>query len=340
MGHKITLKELSQLLNISVSTVSKSLNNSPEISENTKKRVKETALLNHYIPNAAAKNLKTKETRSIGVVIPSIRSPFFSEVLQGIEGKARKLDYKVIICISHESLAKEESCIEKLIQSQVDGIILSPARETQATKHINHLTDLNTYGIPLVIFDRLLEFIDCDKISIDDALHAELAINELFDAGSRKIAFVSNSSKISIHQQRKLGYMQAINSLGLPPLTLEFEDEFPSSLLLKKVHLKQIDGVLACTESVAIRSMNHLLQAGVQIPEDVAVIGFANSSMSKHFVPSLSAIDQRATLQGELAMETLADRITGRLPKEMLTYKLEAQIIHRQSTRKIKERIA
>ena len=340
MAQKITLKELSQLLNLSVSTISKSLNNSPEISENTKRRVKEVALLNRYIPNVAAKNLKAQRTRSIGVIIPSIRSPFFSEVVQGIEGQARKMNYKVIICITHESLEKEKACVENLIESRVDGIILSPSRETQSQKNINHINTLYSYDIPFVLFDRLIDSLKCDKISIDDTLHAELAANELFNAGSRKIGFISDRINICIHEKRKAGYVQAMKSLRLPLCTIEFENSFPSRKILDKVRNNQLDGILASTETVAIHTMRYLLQAGVNIPEEVAVIGFSNSNISKYFMPSLSAIDQCATHQGELAMETLADRLSGKLSNELMTYKLNAQIIHRQSTRNIKEQIA
>lgn len=340
MKGRTTLKELSELLNLSVSTVSKSLNNSPEISEYTKKRVKDVALLNHYIPNVAAQSLKTRQTHTIGVIIPSLSSPFFSEVLQGIEKEASKRDYKIIICISNESLYEEQLCINKLIQSQVDGIILSPSRETQATEKTDHLKKPASYQIPLVLFDRLINSVECDKISIDNQLQAELAVNEMIQTGCRKIAFISNSIHTSIHNEREYGYYQALNRLNLPALTLKFENSFPRELLINKYRKGELDGVLTCTESVALRTMKHLLHDGIQIPEDVQVIGFASSSLSKHFVPSLSAIDQRASQQGQLAMETLSDRISGKLPSENLAYRLNAQIIHRQSTRNVKEQTA
>lgn len=340
MKGRTTLKELSELLNLSVSTVSKSLNNSPEISENTKQRVQDAAMLNHYIPNVSARNLKTQKTRSIGIIIPSICSPFFSEVVHGIEAEARKRNYKVIICISNESIQEERTCVTQLIQSQVDGIIISPSRETQASKETDHLEELSSYNIPMVIFDRLIASLKCDKISINDQLHAELAVNEMFQTGCRKIAFISNSNNTSIHKEREYGYFQAMKSLDLKSFTLKFENNFPGEHLIKKFQNGKLDGILACTESVALRSMKYLLQNGIQIPDDVAVIGFASNSMSKHFVPSLSAIDQRASQQGQLAMETLSDRIAGKLPSEMLVYTLDAQIIHRQSTRKVKEQIA
>lgn len=334
MENKITLKELSKLLNVSVSTVSKALNDSPEISDKTRDRVKELAELNHYVPNVVAQNLKARQTRTIGVIIPDILPHFFAQALHGIETRATELGYRVIICISNESREKEVESIQTLVRGGVDGLIMSLSRETQASMKIQHLRELQNYRVPLVLFDRVIDKIPCDKVCINDSLQAEKATMELFNSGCNKVAYISAISHTSVDDQRKKGYMEAVKKAGTARKLIEFDyKNFPDSKIRKIVKNQQYDGFLASDELAAILTMKSLLNSGFKIPEDVAVIGFTNGLMSEHFLPSLSTVDQQDEEQGRLAMETMVDRIEGKLPAEPLEYKLETSIIHRDSTR-------
>ena len=333
MENRVTLKELSKLLNVSISTVSKALRDSPEISPETRKKVKELAELNQYVPNALAQNLKNRKTKTIGVIIPSILPHFFAKALHGIETKAAELGYGIIICISNESREKEAESIKRLMNGRVDGLILSLSRETQASKDTSHIMDILKYRIPLVLFDRVLEEIDCDKVSINDALQAEQATIKLFQQSCRKIVYCTGISNTSVDDQRKTGYLQALESLKLDSNFVEFDTPEVASVAIQKL-LKQdkMDAVLASDELSAILAMKSILKSGYRIPEDVAIIGFTNGSMSEHFVPSLTTVDQHAEEQGSLALETMVDRIEGKLPADKLNYKLETSIIQRDST--------
>jgi len=336
MKRRVTLKELSKILNLSISTVSKSLNDSSEINEQTKKRVCEIALLNNYIPNLAAQNLKKQETRTIGLIIPSINSSFYSEVLHGLETKANAMNYKLLICISNESLEKEKQCVKNFIHNQVDGIIIALSKETQELKEYNHLKLLKQYNIPLVLFDRLIPTLDCDQVCIEDSLYAEKAIIDMYQTGCRNIVFLSNISGTSIYKNRQQGYILAAEKLGISTNSIEFENKFPYQQVVKLIKEKKLDGILACTEFSAIKAIRNISKAGYNIPNDVAIISFTNSLMSKNFFPSISSIDQKAFEQGQLSFEILIDRITGRSPKTMMEYKIRAEIIHRESSRKFK----
>lgn len=333
MRKKVTLKELAKLLNVSISTVSKALNDSPEISPETRRRVKELAEINHYIPNIHAQNLKTNQTRTIGVVIPSILPHFFAKALHGIETKASELGYRIVISLSNESTKKEKESIDMLVRGQVDGLIVSLSKETQANMDIAHLNLLIESGIPLVLFDRVLEQIACDKVHINDALQAEEATIDLYNSGCKKIAYFSGISETSVDQQRRAGYMEAVNRVKMSSEIVTFNnDEFPHGKLKNLIENKKLDGILVSDELGAIRTINSILDLNYKVPEDVSVIGFTNGIMSANFRPSLSAVDQKEEEQGKLALETMVDRIEGRL-EEPLNYSLATNLIHRQSTK-------
>ena len=334
MNKKVTLKELAKILDVSVSTVSKALNDSPEISEQTRKKVKELAELNHYVPNILAQNLKNNYTRTIGVIIPDILQGFFAEAIYGIENRANERGYRVIICISNESIKKEEESIKTLINGQVDGLIMSLSRETQSKMKIDHLKSIFNHKVPLLLFDRVLNQIECDKILINDSLQAEQAVMALYDSGCRNIAYFSRIKNTSVDDERKEGYLKAIENFDLKINLVNFDStEFPDEKLLHLVHRKQIDGILASDELGAILVMKSAIKAGIKIPEELSVIGFNNGQMSEHFIPSLSAVDQHPKEQGEVALDTIVDRIEGKLPTDFVEYKLETSIIKRDSMR-------
>ena len=149
INKKITLKELAAILKVSVSTVSKALNDSYEISEATKKKVKTAAIKYNYSPNLLAQGLKTRKTKILGVVIPDMRAPFFIRVLRGIEKEASEKGYNILTCFSNESLVKEKSILEMLSQGNVDGILMSLSKESQEQGSIDHVNEIMSNGIPV-----------------------------------------------------------------------------------------------------------------------------------------------------------------------------------------------
>lgn len=335
MEKKITLKELAKILDVSVSTVSKALNNSPEISKQTRLKVKELADLNHYVPNILAQNLKNRHTKTIGVIIPDILPNFFAEAIYGIESQASERGYRVIICISNESIQKEEESIKTLINGQVDGLIMSLSKETQSKMKIEHLKSIFHHKVPLLLFDRVLPQIDCDKIVINDALQAEQAVMTLYDSGCKNIAYFSRITHTSVDDERRVGYIKAIEKLELSINQVNFNsEEFPDQKLKWLVKENKMDGVLASDELGAILVMKSALKAGIKIPDELSVIGFNNGQMSEHFTPSLSAVDQHPQEQGKVALNTIVDRIEGKLSEEFVEFKQETSIIRRESIKK------
>lgn len=197
MKSKATLKQIAKELGVSVSTVSKALNDSPEISDQTKQRVQEYAKLKNYKPNVIGLNLKNRSTKTIGVIIPNILNSFFAKVFSGIEKVADENGYKVITCISNESLEKEINALEMLSNGSIDGFILSISEEAQKLQQFGHFKSIINEGTPIEMFDRIADEVTCDKVIVDDEDAAINATEHLIQSGCRRIALLSSIDNLS-----------------------------------------------------------------------------------------------------------------------------------------------
>lgn len=330
----MTLKKLAKHLNVSIATVSKSLNDSPEISERTKHRVKEFAIQVNYVPNEIAQSLRGKKSKTIGVIIPDVLAHFFAKSLHSIENEASRLGLKIIVCLSNESMAKEAESIQTLIHGNVDGIIVSLAKETQKKQNFEHFARAVDYQIPIVLFDRISENLLCDKITINDGECAEKATNELIASGCKDILFLSTIHSTSVGEEREKGYYSALQKMGLNSNVIHLNDqEQLQKQLPELLKTKKIDAILAADELSAVVSMRMALKNGFKIPEEISVIGFTNGILGANYIPSLTAIDQNAEKQGLLALETMVARIENKLPSAPIHQIIETTIIYRESTR-------
>src|SRR5882757_6213752 len=210
----ITIKDIAKALNLSVSTVSKALRNSHEISEETKKTVLAYASEFNYKPNPIAQSLKRGRSRSIGVIVCNIDNNFFSQVINGIESIAQNKGYNVIITQSRESYEKEVSNSEHLSSRSVDGLIISLSAET---KNVNHLIKLHEKGLPIVFFDRITDEIPTHRVVANNYKGAYEATQHLLQQGCRRIAHITSSDSLSITRERLEGYKQALKDAGHEP---------------------------------------------------------------------------------------------------------------------------
>ncbi|WP_335973526.1 LacI family DNA-binding transcriptional regulator [Gaetbulibacter jejuensis] len=335
MGSKITLKDLARILNVSISTVSKALNDNPEISIETRAKIKELAESYGYVPNNIAQSLKSKSTKTIGVIIPAILLEFFSKVLYGIEIEATKRGYKIIICLSNELQQKESESIDTFINGSVDGIILSVAEETQKTKNHTHFLKSEKYNLPMVMFDRVAKDISCDKVTVDDFEGAYEATQFLHELDSKNIIFINPISNISVGESREEGYVKAIEDLSLEPLVLKVEHYNQIEKELTKIlNNQKVDAILAADEYSAILAINVARLNGYDVPNDISVIGFTNGLMAEHSIPSLTVVSQHAENIGRTSVEILLDRIQGKLPEQPVHKVVKTNIIERNSTKK------
>ncbi len=337
LKQKITLKHIAKELEVSISTVSKALKNSEEISRDTKEKIQAFAKLYNYKPNNIAISLKNKRTKNIGVVIPDIVHHFFTTVVRGIEKFANTKGYNVIVCLSDESFDKEVINMEMLANGSIDGFIMSLSSETQYKDDYNHLKEVTEQGIPLVLFDRVTNQVDCDRIIIDDQMGAYMATKKLIDEGRKKIALITTKNYLSVSKARTEGYMKALRDNNM---------EINSELILKMSSMNmeeelfktffdntEVDAVLSVNEIFAISGMRYIKQKGKRIPEDISFIGFTDGLLSKYANPSLTAIAQHGEKMGEMAAEMLIQKVESENDEE--TYKtkiLEPTLIERDST--------
>ena len=340
MKKKITLKTIAKELDVSVSTVSKALKNSREISLDTREKIQAFAQLYNYRPNNIAISLKNRRTKNIGVIIPDIIHHFFTTVFRGIEKYANTKGYNVIVCISDESFDKEVINMELLANGSIDGYIMSLSAETQKIGDYAHLISVVDQGIPLVLFDRVTDQIQCDKITINDEEAGYMATKKLIEGGSKHIALVMNENYLNVDAQRAHGYYRAMQEAGLKVddamilrLPYQFEDEEKSKRFFKE---NGIDGLVSVNEVFAIRCMKRLQQLGKKIPDDVAIIGFTNGILSQMANPSVTSIMQHGELMGEKAAQFLIERVEGQLEDTPMPYRsevIQAGILERESTR-------
>jgi LacI family transcriptional regulator len=348
MRRKITLKQIARELDVSISTVSKALRNSAEISDDTKQKIQAFAKLYNYRPNNIALSLKNRKTNTIGILIPEIVHHFFSKVIRGAELVANKRGYNVIIGLSNESFAKEVINMEMLANGSIDGFILSISKETQQLQDYHHFNETMSQGIPIVMFDRVVSEINCDKVIVDDFKGAKTAVEKLIENKCKHIALITTKDYVSVGKLRTQGYLQALEEHKMTPkadLILKVDDTVDYEVHLDALegeieHLfksnKSIDGVFAVNELYALSAMKVARKLGLDIPNDVQVIGFTDGVLSKHATPSLSTVSQHAQQMGETAADLLIDKIESEYNDEeeqFQTVVIATDLIERDSTK-------
>ncbi|PCJ98728.1 MAG: LacI family transcriptional regulator [Flavobacteriaceae bacterium] len=337
MKQKVTLKILSEILNVSISTVSKSLSDSGDISVSTKKRVLKMAKHYNYKPNPMASSLKTNRTRIIGVVIPEIYSHFFAEVLLGIENEVRKQGYQVIIIFSSNSFKKETNAMDLFLNGFVDGVILSLATETFFKDDFSHLQSAIDNKLPLVLFDRTTDKIECDKIVIDDYEITVKATNSLIKQGCKNIVFYSNLDKIGVDKMRIEGYKHSItthSNYTNEGVVLSLSDSGTIKTLFSNyLDNNVVDAIIASDELASINILNVAKTKGYKIPKDISVIGFTDGLLSINAAPSLTSVNQKAIQMGSDSVKTLINRINNN-NAPITTQTLNAFLTERESTKK------
>lgn len=337
MKPKITLKDIARELEVSISTVSKALKNSEEISRDTKDKIQAFAKLYNYKPNNIAVSLKNRRTKNIGVIIPDIVHHFFTTVIRGIEKYANAKGYNVLVCVSNEGYEREVINMELLANGSIDGFIMSLSTETQQKNDYNHIKEVTDQGIPMVMFDRVTDGIHCDKVVIDDAQGAFLAVKKFVESGKKKIALITTDDYLSVGKARTEGYKKALSHYNIPleeSLILKLPSmEVEASAFDTFFKTQEVDAVLCVNEIFAIHAMRLVHGMNKRIPEDISFIGFTDGLLSKFAMPSLTAIAQHGELMGEEAARMLIEKVETENEEETFsTTVLEPTLIERAST--------
>lgn len=338
----ITLKEIAAKLGISITTVSKALKNYPDVSEKTKKAVIELAQELHYTPNSFAVNLRTRESKTIGLIVPEVVHHFFSNVINAIIDEAEKNEYLVIILQSNETLALEKKQVELLINKRVDGILMSLSNESNNDDHIRAIINRK---IPFVMFDKISKLSTCSKVIIDDQKAAFSAVQHLIDNGCRKIAHIRGPLNPQNAIDRFIGYKKALEKNNIPfdsklvyaCESVTFQEGIDFAKQIVDEH-PDVDGVFAITDLVAAGVLTYFNDNNVKVPKQVAVIGFSNWFISQVLTPKLSTIDQPSHAMGIEAFNLLLEEMNCHKVGQSFiprTIELETTLITRESSTKI-----
>ena len=339
MRRKVTLKHIAKELDVSISTVSKALRNSHEISEDTRQKVQAFAKLYNYRPNNIALSLKNKKTKTICIIIPEIIHHFFATVISGAEHVANEKGYNVIVCLSDESFDKEVINMEMLANGSIDGFIMSLSKETQQKKDFHHIVEVINQGMPVVMFDRVTNEILCDKVIIDDSLAAFNASQYLINKGFKNIGLLTTIDYVSVGKLRTEGYIKALKNNDITVnenLIVKIEDtenfEHKIASLLTE---NKLDAIFAVNELFAVTAIKEANKLGLKVPDDISIIGFTDGIISKYSSPSITTVSQNGIKMGEKAATMLIERLEAE-EEEDEKYKtevIETELVERESTK-------
>ena len=305
---QFTIKDLARELGVSPSTVSRALRDHPDISRDTKRRVSEAAELHNYHPNQLAQSLQKKRSNTIGVIVPEIRHNFFSTVISGIEEVAYEHGYTIMVCQSNETLSREIINTQALVSNRVAGLLIAISSET--TSH-DHLAGVLRHGVPLVQFDRVVEALDTSKVVVDDYRAAYGAVRHLVEAGYRRIGHMAGKEGIALNRRRFEGYRDALRDAGLPleekfRLHGGYREEDGRTGAERYLALDEMpDAILAINDPVAVGLFTRFREAGVRIPDEVALVGFSDTPVAALIEPALTTVHQPAFEMGKWAVSLL-----------------------------------
>jgi LacI family transcriptional regulator len=331
----VTINDLARRLNLSASTVSRALRDHPDISEQTKERVRAIAAKTNYQPNLIAQSLQTRKSNNIGVIVPEIRNSFFSTVISGIEDLAYESGYTIMVCQSDDTFERETINTRALAANRVAGMLVSVSQETA---DFAHLKQVLAQGVPIVLFDRVVDEIDAPKVVVDDFDGAFQAVTHLIETGRTRIAHLTAAGALYVGKKRRQGYEAALETHGLP-VRPEYiieggcheEDGRQGARRLLALE-EPPDAIFAINDPVALGALLYLQDHRVSVPEQIGLVGFSDNPNAVLVRPALTTINQPAYEIGKTAAALLLDILEGRTLAQGTTITLETRLVVRGST--------
>lgn len=330
-----TIKDLAKKLNISVSTVSRALRNASDVNPQTRKAVLNLASELNYEPSSIARSLVKKQTNIIGVIVPTIDSSYFSQALCGMTDVANEHGYHVMFCQSNETANQEINSIKKLIASKVDGLLVSVSKESTDPQEF---IKIQNKGIPIVMYDRILNGVSCSKVIVDEYEGAYKAVEHLIKKGCKTIAHVAGPNDLSVSVNRLNGYLDALKDNHLP-IRKEYIVEcknFEEDALQAIKKLIRLDpppdGIFFINDLSAVKALKYLDKKGIRVPQDIRIVGFNDDPISTFIEPSITTVMQPGYEVGKLAMGILIEEIQNK-KSENETVTLRTRLILRDSSK-------
>jgi LacI family transcriptional regulator len=335
--HQTTIIDVAKVLGVAPSTVSRALNNSAEINENTRAEIIRVANELDYRPNLLAQSLHRGETHTIGVVIPDIQRPFFAGVVAGIQKVASEAGYRVMICQSNESHNTETLNVQALVASRVDGLLISHSQETNTFEHVK--LQLKK-GLPIVHFDRVCDELDTAKVIQEDFAGSFGLVEHLILQGCRKIAVFAGPEDLLISQKRLNGYLSALKKYGISiENELIFHSNFKHEESIDALNYwfslrEKPDAIFTIHYANAIEMIVELKRRAIKIPNEVALAAFGDDLLAALIEPSLTVYNQFPYLVGQEAASILIENIINKDTFQPFTKTIKGELIVRQSSLK------
>ncbi len=330
----VTIKTIAEKAGVSVVTVSRALNNRHDISKEMREKILKIAEEFNYVPNHLAKSLVTRRTKTIGLIIKELVDSFLAEVVQGVSDVAREKGFTIILCHTYDNADQEIEYIRHLRAKQVDGMLIYP---TQADKRYIH--ELKNSPIPYVFLNRHTDALRCDYVANDNIEGTYQLVNHLIQQGRKRIVYLCAKPSASSGHERILGCQKAIRENGLPSNYLRVEscDEtiescYNAAKMLIANYRHEIDAILSWDDRLSLGIIRALFEAGIRIPDDIAVAGYDDSEIAQHLSPPLTTIHQPAYQIGKIAAEILFEKIASEESAEAKQIILKPELIVRAST--------
>jgi len=332
-----TIKDVARLANVSITTVSRVINNKSEgVSEETRQRVLQVMENLNYQPNRVARGLVTRRTNTLGLILPDITNPFFPEIARAVEDTANKHGYNIILCNTDDRSDKEELYIRVLKSKCVDGIVFT----SSTTPVFRHVRQLRDYKMPFVLLDRYFYDEQLPGVYTDGCQGMHEITRFVLEMGHREIAYIGGPNEAPNSMYRYAGFERALKDFGLAlDKELIVEGNYKISggregVLELLGRGRDFTAVVCANDLMAVGAMEELKGAGFRIPEDVSVTGFDDIPMAKYVEPKLTTVAQPCYQMGEMATELLIKLIEGK-PVKNAVITLKPELIVRDSVKRV-----
>jgi LacI family transcriptional regulator len=329
----VTIRDVARLAGVSSMTVSRVINDSGSVSRETRGRVEEAIADLGYVPSRLARGLSGRRTGTLAVIVPDVANPFFTLIVRGVEDVARRAGYRVILCDTRADLTVEREVIEEMIAHRVEGIVIAPV----SARSRDDLRRLARFGIPFVLVDRTVPGVDADAVLGESSEGAQRLVEHLVSLGHRRIGMIVESDEVSTARDRRAGYEAALDAAGIardPALVVQATVDSDGGLdgMRRLLELaERPSAVFAVNNLVAVGAIEAVRAAGLEVPDDVALVCFEDIEFASRLYPFLTVMEQPAETFGTLSTQLLLERIGRRATDRSRVVRLPAEFIVRAS---------
>jgi LacI family transcriptional regulator len=330
----VTIRDVARRAGVSPMTVSRVINDSELVSPNTRRRVEDAIGELGYVPSRLARGLSARRTGTLALIVPDVANPFFTLIVRGAEDVARRAGYRVILCDTRADLTIEREVIEEMLAHRVEGILIAPVSDRSR----EHLRRLTAFNVPFVLVDRTVPGIVADAVLGDSGEGAQRLVEHLLSLGHRRIGMIVESDDVSTARDRRIGYEAALRSADLPadPQLVARASVDPAGGYAGMRRLLALDepptAVFTVNNLVAVGAIEAVRSAGMEVPDDIALVCFDDIEYASRLYPFLTVMEQPAETFGTLSTQLLLERIENRAPERPRVVVLPAQFVVRRSS--------